>query len=187
MTGARPSDTNEALITGEELAQMPDHDLCELIDGRIVPMSPTNPEHGRIEANIARLVGSFVSVQKVGIVMTGEVGIFTKRNPDRVRGADVVFISHERCQRRNKTRGFLDVAPEMVVEILSPENAHIDMRQKVEEYLKIGAGLVLVVDPDTHTLTAHRPDGAVDHYLAGDMPCEDVVPGLALSVAAVFD
>ena len=188
MTGARPSDTNEALITGEELAQMPDHDLCELIDGRIVPMSPTNPEHGRIEANIARLIGSFVPVQKVGMVMTGEVGIFTRRNPDRVRGADVIFISHERYQRRNKTRGFLDVAPELVVEILSPENAHIDMRQKVQEYLEIGVGLVLVVDPDTHTITAHRSHGGVDRYLASDaVPCEDVVPGLALSVTAAFD
>jgi Uma2 family endonuclease len=67
--------------------------------------------------------------------MTGEVGIFTKRNPDRVRAADVLFISHRRYEARTKTRGFLDVAPEIVVEILSPENAHIDTKQKVQEYL----------------------------------------------------
>ena len=188
MTAARQSDGNDALITGEELAEMPNHDLCELIDGRIVPMSPTNPEHGRIEATIAAVLRTFVSTKNLGIVMTGEVGMFTKRNPDRVRGADVVFISHERYQRRNKTRGFLDVAPELVVEILSPENAHIDMHQKVEEYLKIGVRLVLVVDPDTHTITAHRPRGAVDPYAAGDaVPCEDVLPGFILPVAAAFE
>ena len=176
------------LITGEELARMPDHDLCELIDGRIVPMSPTNPDHGRIAANIGALVRSFVSTKHLGVVMTGEVGIFTKRRPDRVRGADVVFISHHKYQRRNKTRGFLDVAPELVVEILSPENAHIDMRQKVEEYLKIGVRLVLVVDPAAHTIAAHRPNRAVDRYLVSDsVPCEDVLPGFVLPVAAAFD
>ena len=52
MTGARGVGEHGKLITGDELARMPDHELCELIDGRIVPMSPTNPEHGRIEANV---------------------------------------------------------------------------------------------------------------------------------------
>ena len=76
MTAARQSDTSDALITGEELARMPDHDLCELIDGRIVPMSPINPEHGRIELNIGAALRGFVSTQNLGIVMTGEVGTF---------------------------------------------------------------------------------------------------------------
>jgi Uma2 family endonuclease len=188
MTDAQRSDAADALITGDDLARMPDHDLCELVDGRIVPMSPTNPEHGRIEANIAALLHSFVSTKKLGLVMTGEVGIFTRRNPDRVRGADVVFISHERYQQRDKTRGFLDVAPELIVEILSPENAHVDMRQKVEEYLAVGARLVLVVDPDAHTIIAHRPSDAAERHVRGrGVICEEVLPGFVLPVAAVFE
>ncbi|RPH60054.1 MAG: hypothetical protein EHM89_09605 [Acidobacteria bacterium] len=88
--------------------------------------------------------------------------------------------------REAGAHGFLDVAPELVVEILSPENAHIDMRQKVEE--AIGAGLVLVVDPDTHTITAHRPSGAVDRHVLGHaVTCEDVLPGVVLPVAAAFE
>jgi Uma2 family endonuclease len=151
------------LITGDELARMPDHELCELVDGRIVPTSPTNPEHGRIEMNVAAAIRAFARTQNLGIVMTGEVGIYTRWNPDRVRGADVIFISHAQYERRTKSRGFLDVAPELVVEILSPENRHVDMREKVREYLTIGR-LVLVVDPDNHTIAAHRPDQAVLHF-----------------------
>ena len=188
MTAARQSDASDALITGEELARMPDHDLCELIDGRIVPMSPTNPEHGRIELNIGAAIRGFVSTQNLGIVMTGEVGVFTKSHPDRVRGADVVFISHEQYERRNKARGFLDVAPELVVEILSPENAHVDMRQKVEEYLTIGVRLVRVVDPDTRTITAHLPHGVIDRYGMTDIvPCESALPGFCFPVASAFE
>jgi Uma2 family endonuclease len=68
MTTAQDSGNHDALITGDELARMPDHDLAELIDGRIVPLSPTNPEHGRLEANVARVLGNFVSAQNLGSV-----------------------------------------------------------------------------------------------------------------------
>jgi Uma2 family endonuclease len=64
---------------------MSDSDLCELIDHRMVPMSPTTPVHGRIAASIASLLRAFEGTQNLGIVMTGEVGIFTRRHPDRVR------------------------------------------------------------------------------------------------------
>ena len=188
MTSARGVGEHETLITGDELARMPDHDLCELVDGRIVPMSPTNPDHGRIELNIAAALSNFARTHNLGIVMTGEVGVFTRWNPDRVLGADVVFISHAQYERRTKTRGFLDVAPELVAEILSPENRHIDMRQRVQEYLAIGVRLVLVVDPDDRTIVAHRPDGTTLRYVEGDaVPCDDVLPGLSLPVAAVLE
>jgi Uma2 family endonuclease len=59
-----------------------------------------------------------------------------------------VFISHERYQRRDRTRTFLAAAPELLVEILSPENAHIDMHEKVEEYLAIGIRLNRLSQPD---------------------------------------
>ena len=187
MTSAQGPGEHDTLITGDELARMPDHDLSELIDGRIVPMSPTNPEHGRIEANIAAAIRGFVSAQNLGIVMTGEVGIFTRWNPDRVRGADVIFISHAQYDRRTKTRGFLDVAPELVVEILSPENAHIDMRQKVAEYLAIGVRMVLVADPIGQTITAHSSGGVGRRYTENEaVPCEAAVPGFALPVAGAF-
>ena len=187
MSNAPDSGEHDGLITGDELARMPDHDLSELIDGRIVPMSPTNPEHGRIEAKIATLLDRFVSVQNLGIVMTGEVGIFTRWKPDRVRGADVVFISHAQYDRRTKTRGFLDVAPELVVEILSPENAHIDIQQKVREYLAIGVRTVLVADPVSRTVMAHSLSGGVQRYTEGDaVPCDEAIPGFTLSVVGVF-
>jgi Uma2 family endonuclease len=186
MTTAQGSGKDDALMTGDELARMPDHDLTELIDGRIVPLSPTNSEHGRIEANVSRAVGNFVSVRKLGLVLVGEVGIFTRWNPDRVRGADVVYISHAQYDQRTKTRGFLDVAPEMVVEILSPERPDTD--QKVIEYLAIGVRLVLVVDPDARIISAHRPNAAVERYKEPDaVPCDDVLPGFKLPVAGVFE
>lgn len=186
MTTAQDSGNRDTLITGDELARMPDHDLTELIDGRIVVLSPTNPEHGRLEANVAGAVRDFVRTQNLGIVLVGEIGIFTRWNPDRVRGADVVFISYPEYDRRTKTRGFLDVAPELVVEILSPERP--DTQQKVVEYLAIGVRLVLVVDPNAGTISAHRQHGVVSLYGERDaVPCDEAIPGFSLPVAAVFE
>jgi hypothetical protein len=158
MGGAHPTREREALITGDELARMPNHDLCELIDGRIVPMSPTNPEHGRIELNIGSVLRQFTRAHNLGNVMTGEVGIFTRRNPDRVRAADVAFITHRRYTNRTKSRGFLDVAPE------------------------------LVVDPDAKTIADYCVDGRISRYGVGEfVPCDDVLNGFALPVVAAFE
>jgi putative restriction endonuclease len=81
---------------GQTTHLMGDIGLCELIDGRIVSMSPTGGEHGAIESELASALRRFVRQHRLGLVMAGEVGIYTQRSPDRVRGADIVFLSKER-------------------------------------------------------------------------------------------
>ena len=103
----------EHLLTGEDLIDLGDIGPCELIDGRIVPMAPTGGEHGTIEANIAFLLKKFIQPKALGWVLTGEVGIYTRRNPDRIRAADVAFVS--RNQTKEIPSGFLDFAPELVI------------------------------------------------------------------------
>ena len=84
MSGAITS-TQDPLITGEDLARTPGLGSCELIDGRMVPMTPTSPEHGRIEGNVFRVLDAFVRPRRLGKVFAGGVGVYTQRNPDRVR------------------------------------------------------------------------------------------------------
>jgi Uma2 family endonuclease len=106
-----PSETK--LITGEELLAMGDIGPCELIDGRIVPMSPTGSEHGNIEFNLGLALKVFVQQRKLGWVVGGEVGIYTRHNPDRVRGADIVFVSNKRIT--SLPNGFLETTPDLIV------------------------------------------------------------------------
>lgn len=63
-----------------------------------------------------------------------EVGIYTRRNPDTVRAADGAFISDERYAQPKQTHGFLDVAPDLIVEILSPDDRWSEIKQKLREY-----------------------------------------------------
>src|SRR3954469_9188334 len=99
--------TQTELIAGEDLAQMSDVGPCELIEGRIVPMSPTGYEHGEIENAVGAELRAFVRSQRLGKVLVGEGGIYTSRNPDTVRGADAIFISNQRYAQKKST-SYLD-------------------------------------------------------------------------------
>ncbi len=187
----------ETLVTGEELLAMGDIGRCELIKGRLVMMSPTGDEHGGYESNFDEHLKAFVRRHKLGKVRVGEVGIYTRRSPDTVRGADVVFISNERYAQRQKKAGFLDVAPDLIVEItpalaagasVSPDDRWSEVKQKLREYFSIGVRLVWVADPADKTVYAYRSLTDVREFTENDMLTgDDVLPGFSVKVADLFE
>jgi Uma2 family endonuclease len=179
--------STERLITGEELARMPEIGRSELVEGRIVRTSPTGFEHGGVELEIGVVLRTFVARSKLGRVLVGEVGVYTRRNPDTVRGADVLFISNERYARASKDKPFLDVAPELVVEVLSPDDRPGEVTRKITEYFDAGVLRVWIADPSRRTLRVHRSPGeslelGVQDTLTGD----DLLPGFAVLVSELF-
>jgi Uma2 family endonuclease len=174
------------LITGEELWAMGDIGPCELIDGRIVPVSPTTGRHGFIEFRLSTAIGLFVEQHHLGWVLTGEVGIYTRRNPDRVRGADIVFLSRERWPD-GPPEAFLEGAPDLVVEIMSPSNRWQDVRQKVTEYFTIGVRWVWIVEPDNRSVVVCHSSTAL-HPLdeTATLTGEGLLEGFTLAVASLF-
>jgi Uma2 family endonuclease len=178
--------TAAPLITGEELLAMGDIGPCELVDGRIVPMSPTGGRHGLIELSLGSALQHFVREHHLGWVMTGEVGIYTRRHPDRIRGADVVFLSSQRWPD-GPPNGFLEVAPDLVVEIMSPSDRWQDVRQKLTEYFAIGVRWVWIVEPENQTVLVFRStidmqQCGIDAMLVG----EGILEGFTLTVASLF-
>jgi Uma2 family endonuclease len=129
-----------------------------------------------------------VKPRKLGKVLVGEVGIYTRRGPDTVRGAKVVFISNARYAGLKSSRKFLDVAPELVVEVLSPHDPPGELGRKLQEYLEAGVRLVWVADPEARTVTAHtslldaRRLGESDVLTGGD-----VLPGFEVAVRELFE
>lgn len=175
-------------VTGDELLRLSGRNPCELVAGRIVPMTPTSPAHGRIEVNVAAALKQFLRTRPLGIVMAGEVGVFTRRNPDTVRAPDVLFLSHERDARRTSRQGFLDVAPELAVEILSPIDRPDQVRRKLGEYFAAGVRQAWVIDPAARTVRVHRDAGDVQSLDCGEtLTGGDVLPGFEMPVADVFE
>jgi Uma2 family endonuclease len=179
--------TQDRLVTGDELLEMGDIGPCELVDGRIVPMSPTGHEHGHLEVRLGGRLDAFVSGRTLGWVSCGEVGIYTRRNPDRVRGADIVFVSRERLSDRPGKK-FLAVAPDLVVEIISPEDRWQDVQQKIEEYFAIGVSHVWIVQPENSAVLVYRSVTTITRLGAGDVLKGDgLLVGFALPLDELFE
>ena len=112
--------TDTKLVTAEALLCMPDDGVPrELIDGRILELMPPTFGHNLIMARWMLLLGTFVKERKLGEVLPGDVGVIVRRDPDTVRGPDVCFISNERLPSHAAHDRFLDVAPDLIVEIVS--------------------------------------------------------------------
>lgn len=183
----RKTPSSPKLITGEELYAMGDIGPSELIQGEIKYHMPTGHPHGFIENIIAFFLTLFVRDHKSGRILTGEVGIYTKRNPDTVRAADVAFISHERLAQA-QAEGYLDMAPELVVEIMSPTNTWTEVQKKLAEYFAIGVQMMWVVDPQLEQVHVYRSPEQVkllrkQETLAG----EEVLPGFEVALTEIFE
>ncbi len=176
----------ETLVTGEALAEMGDIGRCELVEGRIVMRSPTSWRHGIYESRFDHALRSFVEEHHLGKVLVGEVGIYTRRNPDTVRGADIIFISNERLAQV-KSVSFLDVAPELVVEVMSPDDRWSEVKQKIREYFDSGVTQVWVADPSDKTVSIYRSLTEIHLLSENDsLSGEEVLPGFNVLVASLF-
>ena len=176
-------------ITAEEFARMPDPpdgSKQELVKGVIVTMPPPGFRHGKVQGRIYFALESFVRSHPIGQV-TVESGVLTETGPDTVRGPDVAFWSAERLPLDQEPVVYANVAPDLVVEVLSPGNTEQKMTAKVREYFKSGVRMVWVVDPDERTVTVYRQPGEgrvlwEDATLDG----EDVLPGFRCRVGEFF-
>ncbi len=174
------------LISGPEMFQMGDIGRTELIKGELIYMSPPGYLHAYVEGKFYRAIQAFVNQHKLGLVLVGEVGLYTGRNPDTVRGADVAFISHQRMARV-KSNSYLDVAPELIVEVMSPHDSWSEVMAKLEEYFNIGVVSVWVADPDKQQVYVYHSLTEAQRFTAGDsLPGAKALPGFSVPVAELF-
>jgi Uma2 family endonuclease len=174
------------LLTAEQFERMPSLGRwVELERGVVVSVNPPGYPHGAIAVAIAAELRAFVRPRQLGIVVV-ESGCTVARNPDTVRGPDVSYVRRERAMAR--TSSYLSGAPDLAVEIRSPDDAMASLTSRADEYLAAGAQLVWLVDPASRTVRIHAPAAEVRTLTAGDeLDGGAVLPGFAMEIAAVFE
>lgn len=174
------------VMTADELLHAPGLGRCELIQGELVMMWPSGFEHGRVVARITGPLTDFVEVRALGVVTGAETGFVIARGPDTVRAPDVGFVRAERLPKE-PVRGFFPAAPDLAVEVLSPDDRAGEVLRKVEDWLEAGCGVVWVVDPEKHTVSIHSRAAPVDVLGPEDVLTGDgALAGFRPPVAHVF-
>jgi Uma2 family endonuclease len=179
----------KTLLTAEELLQLPSGDgRYELLHGELVEMSPANGRHNEIITEVAFYLRNHVRPRRLGKVLTGDTGIILARNPDHVRAPDICFISAARVPRGPMAPRFVEIVPDLVVEIVSPGDSAAKVHQKTEEWLQAGAQLVWTLYPETRSIAVSDAAAGTRVYHDGEtLHGEPVLPGFAVPVAALFD
>ena len=145
--------TEQKIRTADELLAMPeDENRYELVEGTLIMMSPAGSEHGEIADRIGRRLGDFVETNKLGKTFAAETGFRVGIDPDTVRAPDAAFVSYERLQSVESTTGYLSLAPDLVVEVVSPNDSFSDVEAKAEQWINAGTKIVLIADPANRTL-----------------------------------
>ena len=144
------------LVTAEDLEHFPNDDYrYELVEGRLIRMSPVGVTHGWIVSHVVWLLSDHVRSTGSGLVLT-EVGFRLASSPDTVRAPDVSFIRQDRLRQGPLPRGFWQGPPDLAVEVLSPDDRPSEITAKIAEYLTRGVSIVLVIDPDERAVSVHR-------------------------------
>jgi len=173
-------------ITAEQLlhTSVPDKRV-ELVRGVLVVREPPGLRHGRIAMSLASRLADHVRRHALGQVYA-EAGFHLAHDPDTVRAPDVAFIAAARVPDPEPA-DFATLAPDLVVEVLSPGDRPGETLAKVGDWLEAGTRLVWVVDPARRLTRVYRGDGTEDRVTAdAALGGEDVVPGFSCPLDGVL-
>lgn len=183
---------SDALMTAEELLAYPvPHKRTELVQGRLVVREPAGFQHGRVAARLLVAVATHVHATKTGEVLTAETGFTLARGPDTVRAPDVAFVSHATLAAHEAAgrslRGFAELAPDLVVEVLSPDDRPGEVAAKVADWLLAGTRMVWVVDPERRRARMYGADGSERAaHENGALDGGEALPGLQVPLIDVL-
>ena len=178
-----------SLMTEDEfLERHGSESRVDLVDGIVVRYPMPFQPHGYVGGNLAFEVMSFVRQNKRGRVYINDTLIRIRRNPDRMRGADLIFLSYEKLSKDDDVpAGPMTIVPELVGEVKSPSDTWPEITVKVDDYLALGVGVVLVVDPPEKTIIACRKNQPQESFGEVDtLTIPDVLPGFSVPVASLF-
>lgn len=153
--------------------QLPDYRM-ELVDGEINVMSPSGYESDEVATRLSTFINIWVMPRNLGRV-TGSSAGFTLSNSD-TRAPDVSFVQAERLRR--SPRSFAELAPDLMVEVKSPTDSLIKLREKIDEFLSLGTRVGILINPEQRWVEIHRSDQEVVALHDGALlTVPDLLPG----------
>jgi Uma2 family endonuclease len=176
------------LITADELLRMPDDGFrYELVKGALLRMPLNGVEHGAVTMALASPLYQYVKANDLGKVYAAKTGFKLQSDPDTVRAPDIAFVCKRRIQETARLTGFRGGAPDLVVEVMNPDDKKRDVAEKISEYFAGGARFTWVVNPEFKTVAVYRsPLDATTLTEKDSLDGGHVVRGFQIAVAEIF-
>lgn len=162
-----------------------DGKLRELVDGQIVEWDVTTLRHGSVIALLTIIIGGFVRERRLGQLVDADALVKIQSSEHDARGGDLIFYRRDRFPA-NVDAPATDVAPDFVVEVLSPSDRATMVEAKIDDWLRAGVRLLWYVNARSGLTMVYRA-GEVqrvqpDQVLDGG----EVLPGFTLRMADVL-
>ena len=164
-------------------------DNYELIDG-----IPTEREMGAVSDRVALRIGgrldAYVSRTKLGQAYGSQTAYRDcyPNSPKRMRRPDASFVAQNRLPGGHAPDGEFTIAPDLAIEVLSPNDLCEDLEDKLRDYREAGVKLVWVLSPRCKTVRVIRADRTEMTLLESEtLSGENIVPGFSVAIAELFD
>ena len=174
-------------LTADEFMALRDAAEFELIDGNLVERKQMGAQSSYVAAQISRQLGNYAERQGSGWVLESETTYRCFGSADTLRRADVSFIRRGRLAGERLPESYVDIAPDLAVEVVSPSNSANEIENKVLDYFAAGVELVWVAYPQARTIHICRPDGTGNVLReGGQLDSGAVLPGFHCEIAELF-
>jgi Uma2 family endonuclease len=157
-------------------------------EGKVIVMPPAGSEAGYRSGEVSRRLGNWAEVQG-GRVFDSSAGF---QLPDgSIRAPDACWISDERLApltRAQKSK-FIPLAPDFIVEVMSPSDRLADARNKMEDWMRNGVALGWLINPYQREVHVYRPGASDPEVLHGpdSVGGEGPVEGFVLHCQPIWD
>jgi Uma2 family endonuclease len=183
--------TLQRKMTAEEFyrwANRPEneHAHWELAEGQVIEMPPPGEAHALVCWFVSQILSDYIREHGSGHLLTNDCGLIVARNPDTVRGPDIM-LSLENLTLENARPGHSDRVPTLVVEVFSPNDRPGNMARRVEQFQRYGVPLVWVIYPEERTVNVFRLDElprVLDE--ADELAGNGVLPAFSCKVSDLF-
>ena len=175
-------------LSMDEFLALPDDPAgsrMELSEGELEMFPPPRRRHTLTMARLFRALDALVADRGLGEVAPSEAGYVL--DGQTFRCPDVSFIRAERLASANLD-GWVEGAPDLAVEVISPSETVKEMSEKRQQFLKAGSHEVWLIFPENRTAEIYTHDGRYRALKADDvLECPALLPGFVLRLGDLFD
>lgn len=174
-------------ITPEQLLAMPNSKGLEIVRGKIIE-KPMGYESSELGARLTVILGAYLLQHQSGRITGADAGFQCFPDDEtKCRKPDLALVSYAKLPPTQRVGAYCKVAPDLAVEVLSPNDEAKEIGDRVKDFLGAGTPLVWVVDEFLRQVIVYSRTAAPKVFCLGDeLTAEPVLPGFKCQVSEIF-